>query len=110
MNNQELEFKLKKILETENFFDMVEAAIAFEKEYKTTAFFKKTKLPLNNVIKNSKIWYTLQFKDVGAKLQELVNSLNLEKIQDLLDELGSLYGQENEETLQLIQEFKEIVK
>ena len=43
MNNQELELKVKEILAIENFFDMMEAAIAFEKEYKGTNFFKKTK-------------------------------------------------------------------
>ena len=34
MNNQELELKVKEILEIENFFDLIEAVCAFEKEYK----------------------------------------------------------------------------
>ena len=32
MNNQELELKVKEILAVDNFFDMVEATIAFNKE------------------------------------------------------------------------------
>ena len=43
MNNQELELKVKEILSIENFFDMMEAVFAFEKEYKATEFYKKTK-------------------------------------------------------------------
>ena len=49
MNNQELELKVKEILEIENFFDMIEAAVALKKEYKRTKFYKKTKMPLIEV-------------------------------------------------------------
>ena len=34
MNNSELELKIKEIIKIENFFDMMEAAQDFEKEYK----------------------------------------------------------------------------
>ena len=57
MNNQELELRIKEILSLENFFDMIEAAVDFEKEYKQSGFYKKTKMPLLEVIKNSKMWY-----------------------------------------------------
>lgn len=55
MNNQELELKVKEILSIENFFDMMEAVFAFEKEYKATEFYKKTKMSLVEVMKESKI-------------------------------------------------------
>ena len=55
MNNQELELRVKEILENKNFFDMVEATLAFEKEYKGTEFYKKTKIPLVEVIKAAKM-------------------------------------------------------
>ena len=110
MNNQELELKVKEILSIENFFDMMEAVFAFEKEYKTTEFYKKTKISLIEVIKESKIWYALQFKDIESKIQSLINDLDLSNLNNVLEELGDVYGQENEETLNIIKEFKEIVK
>lgn len=110
MNNQELELKVKEILSIENFFDMMEAVFAFEKEYKTTEFYKKTKMSLIEVIKESKIWYALQFKDIESKIQSLINDLDLSNLNNVLEELGDVYGQENEETLNIIKEFKEIVK
>lgn len=110
MNNQELELKIKEILSIENFFDMMEAVFAFEKEYKTTEFYKKTKMSLVEVMKESKIWYALQFKDIGNKIQSLINDLDLSNLNNVLEQLGDVYGQENEETLNIIKEFKEIVK
>ena len=110
MNNQELELKVKEILENKNFFDMIEATIAFEKEYKGTEFYKKTKMPLIEVIKESKIWYVLQFKDIGSKIQNLINDLDLSNINSVLEQLGDVYSQENEETFNILKEFKDIVK
>ena len=110
MNNQELELKVKEILSIENFFDMMEAVFAFEKEYKTTEFYKKTKMSLVEVIKESKIWYALQFKDIESKIQSFINGLDLSNLNNILEQLGDVYGQENEETLNIIKEFKEIVK
>ena len=72
MNNQELELKVKEILAVDNFFDMVEATIAFNKEYKGTEFYKKTKMPLEDVIKNAKMWYGFQLNDIGNKIQKMV--------------------------------------
>ena len=109
MNNQELELKIREILSIENFFDMIEATAEFEKEYKTTGFFKKTKMPLTDVIKSSKAWYALQLKDFGTNLQKLIDNLNLGNITQLLEQLGNLYGQENEDALAIIKEFKSIV-
>ena len=110
MNNQELELKVKEILSIENFFDMMEAVFAFDKEYKVTDFYKKTKMSLVEVIKESKIWYALQFKDIESKIQSFINGLDLSNLNNILEQLGDVYGQENEETLNIIKEFKEIVK
>lgn len=110
MNNQELELKVKEILSIENFFDMMEAVFVFEKEYKVTEFYKKTKMSLVEVIKESKIWYALQFKDIESKIQSFINGLDLSNLNNILEQLGDVYGQENEETLNIIKEFKEIVK
>jgi hypothetical protein len=110
MNNQELELKVKEILANKNFFDMIEAAIAFEREYKTTDFFKKTKISLIEIIKSAKVWYSLQFNDIGERIQRFINELDFTQINNILDQFSDVFGQENEETLQIIKEFKSIVK
>ena len=110
MNNQELELKVKEILAIENFFDMIEAVFVFEKEYKGTDFFKKTKMPLIEVVKNAKAWYSLQFNDMGKKIQDFINGLDFTQVNNILNQFSDVFGQENEETLQILQEFKSIVK
>lgn len=110
MNNQELELKIKEILATENFFDMIEEVMNFEKEYKMTGFYKRTKMPLIDVIKSSKAWYTLQLKDLGEVIQNMINGLSFENINDLIGKFGDVYSQENDEILSIINEFKDIVK
>ena len=110
MNNQELELRVKEILNNKNFFDMMESAVEFEKEYKGTDFYKKTKLPLVEVIKNAKMWYSLQLEDLGRKVQDFINGIDLGNLTSLIDQLGDVFSQENEETLNIIKEFKDMVK
>ena len=110
MNNQELELKVKEILAIENFFDMIEATIAFEKEYKTTDFYKKTRMSLMDVIKNAKAWYLVNLNEVAGKIQSIINNLNFENITNIINQFGDMYAQENGEILGIINEFKDIVK
>lgn len=110
MNNQELELKLKELLAIENFFDMIEEVQLFEKDYKATDFYKKTKMSLVEVIKGGKAWYSLQLNGIANKIQSLIDSLDFTKMNNILDELGGFYAQENEEALNIFKEFKEIVK
>ena len=110
MSNAELELKIKEILSIENFFDMIEKVVEFEKEYKGTSFYKKTKMPLMEVIKNSKVWYALQLKDVVDVIQGMIDSLNVENVNSILSQLGEVYSKENTETLSIINEFKDLIK
>ena len=108
MNNQELELRIKELLSVNNYFDMIEQVVEFEKEYKTTDFFKKTKKSLVDVIKETRSWYILDgFTD---KIQGLINNLDFGKFNELIGQLGDVYAQENSETLDIIKEFKELVK
>lgn len=59
MDNKELNIKFQEILSTKNFFDMLENAISFEKEYKQSSFYKKTKLSLFEALKYHKAWTLL---------------------------------------------------
>lgn len=110
MSNAELELKIKEILSIENFFDMIEKVVEFEKEYKGTSFYKKTKMPLMEVIKNGKVWYALQLKDVANVIQGMIDSLNVENVNSILSQLGEVYSKENTETLSIINEFKDLIK
>lgn len=110
MSNAELELKIKEILSIENFFDMIEKVVEFEKEYKGTSFYKKTKMPLMEVIKNSKVWYALQLKDIANVIQGMIDSLNVENVNSILSQLGEVYSKENTETLSIINEFKDLIK
>lgn len=108
MNNQELEVKWLEILDTDNFFDMIIKAKEFEKEYKGSDFYKITKMPLNEVIKESKIFYALQLKDVGKRLQEMLNNLSLDKVYGLLDQMGDVFSKENADIQESLEVFKNL--
>ena len=110
MNNQELELRIKEILRINNMFDMILAAKAFEPEYKKSEFYKATKMPLTEVIKNSKMWYTINLDDVYYKIQSMIDDLDFSKLTSLLGQLGDVFGQENSDMMEIIKEFKTIVK
>lgn len=101
MNNQELELKVKELLEIENFFDMIIAVKEFEKEYKNSDFFKATKMPLTDVIKNAKVWYVVNFNGIVRTIQELINDLDLSRIEALLNQLSTVFEEENQEILDI---------
>ena len=108
MNNQELELRVKEILAVDNFFDMVEATMAFEKEYKQSDFYKHTKMSLMDVIKNSKMWYLVNLDELFTQLQNKINDLDFSNINGMLDQMGNIFGQENTEIMEMIQEVKDI--
>jgi hypothetical protein len=108
MNNTELELKIKEILSINNFFDMIEATMSFEKEYKQSSFYKQTKMPLMEVIKNSKMWYLVNLDNVVELVQDKINQLDLSNFTEIIDQAGSLFAGENQEILNMIQEVKDI--
>lgn len=108
MNNIELEKKIREISAIDNYFNMVEAMIAFEKEYKTSDFYKKTKKPLNVVVKEARIHYALQLKDLGKHIQELLDNLSLDNVNELLDKMGGMFAQENEDIKEAAEVFKNL--
>ena len=108
MNNVELEKKILEIIDMDNFFDMVLAAKEFEKEYKNSDFFKQTKMPLKDVIKESKIFYALQLRDAEKKVQALLDNLSLDNVNQILDKIGATFGAENEEIRESLEAFKDL--
>ena len=113
MDNIELEQKVKEILNITNFFDMLLAAKEFEKDYKTSDFYKITKIPLMEVLKEVKSFYTFSVDAVVEKIQTVVNNLDLTKLNSLFDEMGNLFQKENAETMEMLGElkdFKDVIK
>lgn len=108
MDNIELERKILEILNEDNYFEMVIKAKAFESEYKTSDFYKSTKRPLMEVLKETKIFYALQLKDFGRYLQELINGLSLDNISSLLNQAEQMFGQENNEIKESLEVLKDL--
>ena len=104
MDNKQLELEIKEILATTNFFDMIEKALAFE----ASSFYKTTKMPLMEVIKQSKMWYLVNFDELLKTIQEKINQLDLSKFMEIIDQAGGLFAGENQEILNMIQEVKNI--
>ena len=109
MNNIELEQKIKEILENNNFFDLIIEAKDFEKDYQKSDFFKETKMPLMEVIKNAKVFYELQFDGLLSKVQNFINSLNLDNIFKIIDEISSVFEKENVEITKVAEDLKKIM-
>lgn len=109
MNNQELELRIQEILDIENFFDMIIAAKNFEKTYKSSDFYKTTRLPLLEVLKESKLWYSLNFESLVIKLQKVIDSLDISHIHALIDQFGETLSEENADFLDAANIFKNLL-
>ena len=107
MNNQELELKIKEIVNIPNMFDMIIAAQNFEKEYKQSDFYKATKMNLKEIIKIAKLYYTISYNNILEKIQSLINDLDFNKFNDLLDQISSTFEQENNDTMTMLNELKD---
>ena len=117
MTNTELELKVKEILQNDNMFDLIENAVAFEKEYKQSDFYRNTKLPLMEAIKYGKVFYSFNIKELVTKLkdyiQSMINDLDFSKVNDLMNQLGNIFADENNEIRSQIEELsglKELFK
>ena len=108
MTNEILLNRLKRILEQENFFDIVQDLYRFEKEYKNSAFYQATKMNLIDAVKLYKQFNILDLNKLFAQLQEKINTLDLSHFNDILDKIGETFNQENTEILSEIEEIKKL--
>lgn len=108
MTNTELELKVKEILQNENMFDLIENAVAFEREYKQSDFYKNTKFPLMEVIKYGKVFYGFNIKELINKLKEsvqtMIDELDFSKINELMEQFGKMFADENSEIRSQLEE------
>lgn len=108
MNNIELEKKILEIVNQTNYFDMVLAMKEFEPEYKKSDFYKITKKPLIEVVRESKIFYALQLKDISRKIQDVLDNLSLDKVEAIIEQIGDVFGKENAEIMQSLEVIKDL--
>lgn len=103
MTNEELSLKFESIIVQNNFFDQVQALAEFEKEYKTSDFYKATKMSLKDVYKNYASYRLLRYGveiDLGKAMddiQNLINNLNLDNLEGLLGKVETIFSNENEQ-------------
>lgn len=110
MNNEELKNRFSELLGANNCLDMIENIISFEKEYKTSNFYKNTKMPIFETIKYFKIWNLLNLKDVQKTLQDFIDGLDLSKLMHLVEQLGSTFAQENDSIISELKSFTDTYK
>ena len=110
MDNKQLELEIKEILATTNFFDMIEKVLGFEKTYKASSFYKATKMPLMEVIKQSKMWYLINFDELLKTIQEKINQLDLSQFMEVIDQAGNMFASENVEINEAIETLRGIME
>ena len=113
MDNNELVLKIKTILSSSNIFDVLVEANDFNKEYKKTSFYKKTKIKLIDILKYSKIFYMLQPSTMIDNLQSIIDSLDVDKLMQVIDNISEVFSNENQETMGMLnslEDFKDIIK
>lgn len=110
MTNVELKEKVEEIIAIEDYFDRAIAISNFDKEYRGSDFFKVTKKPLEEVIRGYRIDQVLSAKELTKKLQEAINSLNIDNLNSVLDNISTVFGTENEEVEDLLEKFKDLAK
>ncbi len=109
IDNNYLNEKLFNILESSsNFFDVLLELKEFEKEYKQSDFYKKTKIDLMTLIQDARIFYLTNTKNISNKINKVIESLDGEKIAEILEQGGSILEANNQATLAQLQEFKEL--
>lgn len=108
MTNKQLEQKVEKFLEIENYFDFIEAVCDFEKEYKNSDFYKKTKMPLLTAIKEVRWFYGLNANKIFTKIQTAIDKLDFSHLMDLIEKIGTTYETENEQIMNLMDSMKDI--
>ena len=109
LTNEYLNTRLHEILtQSSNFFDVVLKLKEFEKEYKQSDFFKQTKIPLMEIVREAKIFYLTNTSILIDKLNKIIEGLDVDKLLAVLQEGGSILESNNNATLEQLKEFKEL--
>ena len=89
MTNQEIIEKINTLMsENENFCDLRLALKDFNKEYKKSDFYKKTRISLNRLVRQYRAYSFTNLDEIFDRVQEKINNLDLSNIQNIVDTLG----------------------
>ena len=89
MTNQEIIEKINTLMsENENFCDLLLALKNFNKEYKKSNFYKKTRISLNRLVRQYRAYSFTNLDEIFDRVQEKINNLDLSNIQNIVDTLG----------------------
>lgn len=89
MTNQEIIEKINTLMsENENFCDLLLALKNFNKEYKKSNFYKKTRISLNCLVKQYRTYSFTNLDGIFDRIQEKINNLDFSNIQNIVDTLG----------------------
>lgn len=112
MTNEEIIIKIEEIAEIANFCDKIEAVKAFESEYRKSAFYKNTKMPLFSLVKEYSLNKIMNFKAIGKGLQCIIDNLDVSKIVEILEKFTNMGKEDFDMLMKETQEsgFKEVIK
>ena len=89
MTNQEIIEKINTLMsENENFCDLLLALKDFNKEYKKSDFYKKTRITLNRLVRQYRAYSFTNLDEIFDRVQEKINNLDLSNVQNIVDTLG----------------------
>ena len=89
MTNQEIIEKINTLMsENENFCDLLLALKNFNKEYKKSDFYKKTRISLNRLVRQYRAYSFTNLDAIFDRVQEKSNNLDLSNVQNIVDTLG----------------------
>ena len=89
MTNQEIIEKINTLMsENENFCDLLLALKDFNKEYKKSDFYKKTRISLNRLVRQYRAYSFTNLDEIFNRVQEKINNLDLSNVQNIVDTLG----------------------
>ena len=89
MTNQEIIEKINTLMsENENFCDLLLALKNFNKEYKKSGFYKKTRISLNLLVRQYRAYSFTNLDEIFDRVQEKINNLDLSNVQNIVDTLG----------------------
>lgn len=89
MTNQEIIEKIDTLMsENENFCDLLLALKDFNKEYKKSDFYKKTRISLNRLVRQYRAYSFTNLDEIFDRVQEKINNLDLSNVQNIVDTLG----------------------
>lgn len=109
MNNVELEQKINEIISMPNYFDMIMAAKQFESTYKTTDFYKATRISLDKVLVDYRWNKRISFEYLNNSIQQLLNGLDISHLENLTDKIGEMFTNENATILKELEQVKDII-